>query len=712
MIVIATSPARRNRFKMKISIRDFSPTRGRGRNDNIFSDNKLKFYMKNNEIKIKQSSSSLTEFIQRPIASDEEVEAFEEYAENEAKEKEIKDSLTKIYQDDQGNAVDVKKMIIKPKRGLLFNLFTFLVVLFVFGGSIYGAYNYIYLKIINTKPTVALEFDAKKEVAAGEEFNYDLNYKNEDKVGLTKIEIKTTYPENFIFLSSDPAPSRNNNIWEITGLDAHRSDVIRIKGKLVGLADSSNIILADILYTPQNFSSEFKKSTSFETKINNIGLDFSFNNSSSALINETNEIIIKLKAQTENYLDNLRLTVEHPGEVQIIGAELANQAVVTSTLTGKAAAGFKVELSGPDAWLLSNFGKNENEFKIKFKIKEKKQPSLNLKLKFESPEQASSTPAVAPNTPVKYHLFYEKDLAIDVIKSDLNINLIINGSPFDQGADFGQTLNYSINYANKGDAVMKDVIIMAILDSDFLDWRTLLNQTNGLVSGNTISWSKAEIPALTELASGAEGVIDFSLKLKTQAEIDLSKAYQVKSYVQYSIAGKSVSADSQSNTIINKINSDLNLLEQVRYFNEDNIAVGSGPLPPKVGQATSLKVYWTINNNLHELSDLKISVALPQNVVWDYKNRASVGSLDYDEQTNQVVWQVGRLPVSVFKADAEFNVSVTPGDADRNKIMIILPGTVVTAVDSETNTQINKTLKAKTTKLEDDSLAAGDGIIQ
>ncbi|MBU0722185.1 hypothetical protein KKA93_01880 [Patescibacteria group bacterium] len=660
----------------------------------------------NNKIKIKQNSSSLSEFVQRPIASDEEVEAFDEYAENEAKEEEIKNSLIKIYQDDQGNRVDVKKMIIKAKRGLLFNLFTFLIVLFVFGGAIYGAYNYIYLKIINNKATVTLEFNANKEVVAGEEFYYDLNYKNEDNVDMTKIEIKITYPDNFIFLNSEPEPSRNNNIWEITSLDAHRSDVIRIKGKLAGPSDSSNIILADIIYTPKNFSSEFKKSTSLETKINDIGLDFSFNNSSGALINETNEIAVKFKAKTESYISNLRLNVEHPEEAEIISLELANQDNASSSaVKAGAPAGLIVQSSGPDIWFLSNFGKNENEFKIKFKIKEKKQPNINLKLKFELPEQTL-------NLPPKYHLFYEKDLVYDVIKSDLNINLIINGSPFDQGVDFGQTLNYSINYANKGDTAMKDVIIMAILESDFINWQTLNDQNNGKISGNTISWSKQEIPALAELPSGAEAVMDFSLKLKTQAEIDLSKTYQVKSYVQYSIESKNVSLDNQSNAVINKINSDLNLSEQVRYFNDDNIAVGSGPLPPKVGQATSLKVYWAINNNLHELNDLRISVTLPANIAWDNKNRASVGSLDYDSQTNQVVWQIGRLPVTVFKADAEFNISISPGESDRNKIMIILPGTNVAAIDSETNTQINKTLKAKNTMLEDDNMASGDGIIQ
>lgn len=650
---------------------------------------------KNNEIKIKQDSSSLSEFVKRPLASDEEAVAFEQYIENEAREEEIKNSLTKIYQDDQGNRVDVKKMIIKPKRGWLFNLVTFIILLFVFGGAIYGAYNYIYLKIINSKLSATLEFEANKEVAVGQEFYYNLNYKNEDNISLNRIEITVKYPDNFIFLDSSPKPNQNNNFWEVGGLDPRRSDVIRIKGKLAGPADSGHIILADMLYRPKNFSSEFKKSASFETKISHIGLDFSFSNSSNALVDEINEIVVKFKAKNESYIHNLRLTVEHPPEAEIINAELAAQT--------DAQTGLKIEPSGPDAYLLSNFGKNDNEFKIKFKIKEKKQPNLNFKLKFE---------LAGENLPAKYYLIHEKSLTIEAIKSDLNMNLIINGSPFNQGVNFGQTLNYLISYANKGESVMKDVIIMAVLESDFLDWQTLNSHDNGKINGNTISWSKQEIPTLAELASGAEAIIDFSLKLKTMAQIDLSKSYQVKSYVRYSLEGKNITLDNQSNTIINKINSDLNLKEEVRYFNDDNIAVGFGPWPPKVGQTTGLKVYWTINNNLHELNDLLIKITLPANVSWDGKNRSSAGLISYDGQANQVVWQIGHLPAMTYQAGAEFNVNIRPAETDRNKLMIILPGANITAIDGETKMQINKTLKAKTTKLEDDNMVGGDGIVQ
>lgn len=641
----------------------------------------------------------MSEFVKRQIASDEEVEAFDQYAEGEAKAEEIKDSIEQIYQDDNGNQVDVKKMLTKPRRGLLFNLFIFIIVIFTLGGSLYGAYNYVYLKYFSGQAEASISLEGKREAAAGEEFYYILNYKNNDKVALNKIEIKADYPANFIFSEAEPRPDRGNNIWNIASLASSRGGTIKIKGRLAGPEGSNNIMLAEMLYTPDNFSSEFKKSAGFETKINDLGLDFSFAAASSALIGEENEIAVKFKAKDINYINQFNLTALHPAEAQIISGDGA----ATGT-----PAGLTVLSGGPNSWQISNLGNNENLFRLKFKIKEKKSPAADIKLVFALPGEEDPS----GGQPAKNYVFFEKNFSFDVIKSDLNINLIINGSPLDQSVDFGQTLNYSINYKNTGDAPMKDVIIMAVLESDFLERTSLNDKNNGQASGNAISWSKAQIPALAELPGGAEGVIDLSIKLKPQTQVDLSKAYQVKSYVKYSLGDKAPSGDNQSNTIINKINSDLNLSEQVRYFNDDNLAVGSGPLPPKVGQTTSLKVYWTITNNLHELSDLKVAVSLPAGVGFDGKNRSSVGSIDYDPSTGQVVWNIGRLPVSVYQAGAEFNISVSPGSADGNKIMVLLPGSTVSAIDVETGMAINKALKAKTTRLEDDPLAETDGLVR
>jgi len=150
------------------------------------------------------------------------------------------------------------------------------------------------------------------------------------------------------------------------------------------------------------------------------------------------------------------------------------------------------------------------------------------------------------------------------------------------------------------------------------------------------------------------------------------------------------------------------------YFDNNNLPVGSGPLPPKVGQKTSLKVYWTLGNNLHQLNNVSVAFNLPLGVEFDGQSRADNGSVYYDAQNRQIIWRLDTWPTNVYSLKAEFNIALTPQASDRNRIMILSTGSVATAIDSETQSQILKTVKAQTTKLDDDDIATlnNDGRVQ
>ena len=642
------------------------------------------------EIKVKAKKSSLSEFVKRSLPTDEEVEKFDEYAEEEVRDGSIEDSLSEIYQDDDGSAVDVKTLNIKKKKGFFFWFFAVIFAGFILAAAAYGVY-YVYYEQGSSSGEVQFSIEGKENILSGEEFFYIVNYKNLSNIAIGNIEIKLAYPDNFMFLDSAPAARLNNDLWQINNLDAHRSGLIRIKGRIVGPANKTNIITGNITYTPANFSSQFKKEAAFENKISGTGIEFSIESPSGALVGEESEIIVRYKAREENFINNFRLTVEPLENMEFISGEEENAA------------------SG--VWQVGEIGAEEKEVSIKFKITEKREPEEELVLKFEYPGCSANGDGIGSNE--NYCVFYEEKINFEVIKSDLNLNLIINGSQSDQGVDLGQTMNYSIVYANKGDSEMEDIIIMAVLNSEALDWQTLDDDYGGQIGDNIISWSKDEIPELESLDTGEEGVIDFSVKVKSFEEIEIEpgKKYGIESYAQFSIGNiePKENEDTKSNTIINKINSDLSLDEQVRYFNDDNIAVGFGPLPPKVGEMTSYKVYWTITNNLHELNDLRIQADLPDYVNWDDKNRSTAGTVEYSESDRKVIWNIGRLPISVYKAEAEFSISITPTEADVDKIMVLLSNTTVEAVDVETKTDISKTTKAKTTRLEDDEIAETDG---
>ena len=306
----------------------------------------------------------------------------------------------------------------------------------------------------------------------------------------------------------------------------------------------------------------------------------------------------------------------------------------------------------------------------------------------------------------KSYIFSEKTIQLNVMNSSLNLTLILNGSKNDNTASFGDTLNYSLVYANKSDSQLNDVIVMAVLKSDFLDWSNFKNTQKGTLGEGTITWTKEQIPALASLAPGAEGVIDFSIPVRAYNSSDLGKSFNITSYAQFNINNRQGGLnDSKSNNIITKINSDLNLTEKILYFDENNVPVGSGPLPPKVNQKTILKVYWKIENNLHELSNTRVVTRLPDYVNFETKNNASTGDLSFDNASHSVIWNIGSLPVSTYQAQADFTISVTPNEAQRNSLLVLSSGSVVSATDSDTKATLEKKINSKTTKLEDDDIA-------
>lgn len=651
-----------------------------------------------NNIKInEQNQSGLSEFTKRPLPTDDEVRQFDSYVENKVKEEEIKDSLTQIYKDDDGSMVNVKKLDIKKNRGMFFSLFLFIFTAAILAGAVYGGYFYLYKSSNPNSATVSLNMTAPKEIIAGQEFFYEINYKNNDNVSINNVNIKINFPENFVLLDAEPAPAEKDN-WQITDLASHRSGQIKIKGKLISESGQVNTITAAMTYQPANFSSEFKKEAQAETTTSDLGLDFSVTNPNAIFIGEDYDLVIKYTVKPENYLNNLRISFVNFDSLDF--KSVTNNATTTDGLLNP---------DLPGSWLLKNINNQGDEIKIKYQLKESKPAEQNLILKIESTVAVATDQATSK---INY-LIYQKEINFEIIKSDLNLSLIVNGSNSDQGADFGQTLNYSVNYANKGEQELKDVIIMAVLEGDWLNWQTLKDDNHGQVSASSISWSKLELPQLAVLAPGAEGSLDFSINIKPANANNLPINYQIKSYLESSADNQPVKpGENQSNIIVIRLNSNLNLNEQIRYFNDDNIAVGSGPLPPKVGETTSFKVYWTITNNINQLSNLTVTATLPDYVKWDNKKNSDQGELNYDSASHKVIWRIDKLPLTLVKATAEFNISLTPEPSDRNKILVLLPATNVSAQDNTTNSKIEFNLKAKTTKLENDTIANTDGVVE
>lgn len=656
----------------------------------------------------REDASSLSSFVERPVPTEKEVASFERVVHREVREQEIDSNLSEIYSDKKGDRVDVKRMNVKKRPLFIIRLFRKLLILALLILAAYFAYSYWFG---NTSDISSLSFkiSAPDKVMAGEEFSYQIDYHNPTKYNLTHLHLEMQYPENFVFTSATIAPPSGNYGWDLPDMAPGANATLTITGKLIAQLDSANVVFGHLSYLPGTFTSQFKKDASASTLIGGLGFNVDLDYSNTAFLNQDNDLTLIFSNIQNNYLGDFNIGFTLPAEanITVAAASSTSQTATTTSVLKPGATSTKVMItaSGNARWQVSglNQGINRQEIPLTYIIKQKSNSSeikIRLEKKFENGEA---------------YVFWEKTITPELVSSDLNLTMILNGSKNDGALNFGQPLNYSLTYSNQGSSSYKDVVIMAALSGDFINWNSLSDTNKGTVQNKTIIWTKNEIPALAEIKPGANGGIDFSLNLLPFRDGDLGKNMSVVSYGQYSINNKLIKGqDNKSNAVTSKINSDLTLGEQIRYFNEDNLPVGSGALPPTAGVKTSFKVYWTVRNNLHELTDARAIFTLPPYVTWENGNTTNVGNLYFDKASRQIIWEIGRLPLSVYRADAEFSISITPTDADRNKILILSPGSTVSAMDTETKDTIIKKIGSKTTKLEDDDIASlnNSGIVQ
>ena len=314
----------------------------------------------------------------------------------------------------------------------------------------------------------------------------------------------------------------------------------------------------------------------------------------------------------------------------------------------------------------------------------------------------------------------EADASTSVQKSDLSVGLIVNGSDQAPAVSLGDTLNFTVNWKNAGDVHLKDVTISAELPSqpagtELIDWPSLKDDLGGTRQGSVVTWTSKQIPDLVDLAPDAEGSLNFSVQLVKDVPANVGNGdleIDALCRVEIGKAGKTAGREIVGSPLAIKLNSDTVFKAAGRYFDESGVPLGSGPLPPKVGQKTTYRIFWTITNSLHELSNLTIATLLPQGVKWSGTPRqVDAGDLSFDDTGRIATWRLNRLPTSIKQVVVSFDVEVTPTAADAGNIMDITGDSKFEALDKATNSVILKTERPVGTDLVSDETAAGKGVV-
>lgn len=614
---------------------------------------------------------------------------------NEEVDRDIKNSLNHIYRDKGGRTMDISKLDSNTNRGSLY----YFNRIFLFGVVVVGLYfgiQYIRSTYFNqSKGEVTLSWDAPAAVTSGEELELDILYHNTLDVPLTDIELSIRPPENFVLSDTNPQSSdEDGRVWKISRIEPNREGKITLRGKLYGQIGDSFTFQGILSYQQLNFSSTFEEHASWLVQIAASRLISEKSFPAQAGVDE--EVEYKIKLFTSEFMsDDLSVKVipHFPDSFELMSQE-------------------KSFIEEEQAWILTGLTTPEDA-----PPNEDAVPQVNFKGKFitdDEPEQTITLEYFVKAADDNYYLEKQDELITQLVQGEFILSLILNGESSVHAVNLGETLNYTLTYKNQSASSARDIVLLLEWPSGFMDYDSLISIPSGKREDDNLVWTKDEIEELGDLSSGSGGTIDITVNLNEALALDEAPAL-FTSMAKATIAFfNDVEADIniKSNEIESPINSDLEWRSSARYYNDDDIPVGTGPMPPQVGKTTTLHIFWRIINSSHTVTSLKVKGNLPINVNWTGRNNVTAGSLEYNELTRAVTWTIDTLEKGEGEVVADFEISITPTFDDVNKIMLLMPSAILTALDEDTDGEISIDSKALTTDLDDDPVLSGRGLVE
>ena len=609
------------------------------------------------------------------------------------REKEIEKGLKEIYQNPEMGSGDLstferaggrRKMVLAG--ALIF--FIFLAVASWAGFFIFKSGE----KFVDANIDIVVE--APEFLTAGNEEEIVIRYKNNEEMPLGEVDIMAAFPRDFTVTSREPELPEGVSSWKIGSLPKGGEGEIKVRGRIDAPKGKEFTFQTYFSYRPADFNSIFQKVASQTVRVTESQLAATLEGSEKALDGEDVRYKITYENKSKSEIEGAEIRVEYAENFFTFRADPAPQ-------------------EGKGRWILP-------------KLKPGQKGEINFFGSFSSGAEGNKETSVeiGVNDKNKGWLPQDKTFSsIAVVKSELKLLLVMNGQSKDSVANFGETLRYSLTYQNKSDSSLSGVVLTMHLNGlpvlsgrSVLLWDTLLEDFVGKKNVPVLIWTKREIPALGKLAAGEEETIDFSIDLASAPFANKGLDYRVESFAEAAIervGGIKAERTIRSETIVIRLLSDLRFKAEARYFNDDDMAVGTGPVPPRISETTTYKIWWSVKNSLHEIGPSTVGATLPDGVSFTGKFTVSPSStLAYDEKTRKVTWSIEKVPANAEDMLADFEVSITPAEDHLGATPVLTDIANFEGRDLFLDALIFRTSAPLTTDLENDPNLSGRGTVR
>ncbi len=595
---------------------------------------------------------------------------------NEVSEKEeelIQEGLEAIYGEEK---MDFTKLERSESR--ITNILLSIVIALAVVAAVAWAGFFVYVKFFSGQNTekFTIEIEMEENLKSGDETSIKIHYSNPTNVQIASLQLDIRLPKSFQITGMNPLPDNFDEfIWQVGTMPAGSDEIIEINGIWIAEVPSSIPVQVFANYRPSNFNSDFQEIETLYISTTESVIITKIKAPDEIAPGENAEYIITVENTSEQTIDEIQVKINLP-------------------------TGFYLDSSNPEIdagenpkWIFENLSK-DNPVDISF--------TGNFAADIEGFQYFDIKTNIVKNG--KTYIQNLTQGFTDLLQTNTSFSMVANGSIDNAIAGIGDDLRISLSLENKSDTILDDITLLLDFQSSSsipIDWSNA-NIDGGTITKDGIYWSSTNFGSLVE---GEKRIINLNFPID-----DTITAYQTDNFVLSATAtvGQAIIRSSPINV---SIGTDANFEVVAKYFNDNGIPLGSGPLPPKSGETTIYRIYWQINNSIHDLENITVEATLPPNTKWMSDTSSDLGTITFNDETGIIRWKISNLSSTLSNVGANFSIEITPDNTNIGKFAKLLSGSTFKATDATTRTIIQNSTSSLTTDLEYDSFADGKGIV-
>jgi hypothetical protein len=528
-------------------------------------------------------------------------------------------------------------------------------------------------------------------IAGGEELPLEIEVKNNNNIDLKVVDLRMEFPAGTKSISDQSIEMKR--LSEVLGdINVGQSEKRVIKSILYGEENTQKTIKIKVEYRIAGSNAIFSKEKDFIVLISSSPVNIIVNNPSEINSNQLTTFNVDVTSNSSSIIKNLILKVDYPFGFDLVSSDPRSASYDNSIFViGDLAPGAKrtIRISG----IVSGQDGEERSFKFTLGNPDKDNDrivstvlatymsTLSLRrsavgVEIGINDETGKDVAINVGSRNRVHLFWKNNLSERIY--NMSVRVKFSGQALNR-----ESFNVENGYYNSSDNSV-------IFDKSDI---SLLSTVNPLDTGDMSFDFSTLLPASSPSVSFG----DSSVKL------------------DITVLGNRTDSDSAQEILFSetrnlKISSQLRLLS--RGFRTVGPFENSGPFPPKADNETTYTITWTSTNSFNNVTGVRASAFLPPNVKWTGYTSPETENITYNQNTGEVVWDIGDLRsetgTSYRPRDVSFQVAITPSVTQIGYELNLLNEATISGIDAYSGARIGEVRAPVTTNIVSDPAYIND----